>query len=313
MLYLSGGLNMSDMKNKSETIYKTLSKYKKILEKKGYNVLYIGLYGSQNYLADNKESDFDAKAIISLSVEDLLKKNTVSEIFEFEGKGQVEIKDIISYTKLVEKGNHSFLEPIETNYFIGNKFLRSLYLKKSTPNLRGVLGNMQNKYDNLKHRHPSRKNIIDRYGYDPKQLHHLLRLYLLLEENLNMSSEEQLSFLPTPKWINQIKNAPSELKLEEAELLALKYLNDAKHLLVSHKYDHKEPDILSDLEDFIAMSMFKQYFKSRPTKHFEQNRTFNNNIPKRHLKMFPELEKLKNRDISYLIYSELEIWDYDDK
>ena len=49
---------------KDEEIYKQLSRYKKILEDKGYNVIYVGLYGSQNYNLDDEESDIDAKAII---------------------------------------------------------------------------------------------------------------------------------------------------------------------------------------------------------------------------------------------------------
>ena len=46
-------------------IFKELSNYKKILESKGYNVIYIGLYGSQNYNLDDEESDIDVKANIT--------------------------------------------------------------------------------------------------------------------------------------------------------------------------------------------------------------------------------------------------------
>ena len=40
------------MKYNNTLIFKTLNDYKKMLENKGYNVIYIGLYGSQNYNLD---------------------------------------------------------------------------------------------------------------------------------------------------------------------------------------------------------------------------------------------------------------------
>ena len=42
-----------------EQIYIRLREYKKILEEKGFNVIYIGLYGSQNYNVDDEQSDID--------------------------------------------------------------------------------------------------------------------------------------------------------------------------------------------------------------------------------------------------------------
>ena len=40
-------------------IYITLNKYKKELEQRGYKVIYIGLYGSQNYNCSDEFSDID--------------------------------------------------------------------------------------------------------------------------------------------------------------------------------------------------------------------------------------------------------------
>ena len=49
--------------NKTD-LFKTLSRYKDLLEEKGYTVVYIGLYGSQNYNLDDEQSDIDCKVII---------------------------------------------------------------------------------------------------------------------------------------------------------------------------------------------------------------------------------------------------------
>lgn len=42
------------MRHKRQDIFKTISEYKKLLEEKGYDVIYIGLYGSQNYNVDDE-------------------------------------------------------------------------------------------------------------------------------------------------------------------------------------------------------------------------------------------------------------------
>lgn len=57
---------------KKQQIFKTLGQYKKVLEDKGYQVIYIGLYGSQNYNLDDELSDIDCKAIILPSLHDMV-------------------------------------------------------------------------------------------------------------------------------------------------------------------------------------------------------------------------------------------------
>ena len=45
---------------------------KQALEKDGYNVLYIALYGSQNYGVSDEYSDIDAKAIVLPKIDDIV-------------------------------------------------------------------------------------------------------------------------------------------------------------------------------------------------------------------------------------------------
>lgn len=59
-------------------VIETLEYYKKSLEQDGYRVLYIGLYGSNNYGVDDEYSDVDAKVIVLPSLDDIVFKKTVS-------------------------------------------------------------------------------------------------------------------------------------------------------------------------------------------------------------------------------------------
>lgn len=65
-------------------IFKTLSHYKDVLEEQGYTVLYIGLYGSQNYNLDDEQSDIDCKAIILPTLHDIIFRKTTSKVIECE-------------------------------------------------------------------------------------------------------------------------------------------------------------------------------------------------------------------------------------
>ena len=70
--------------NKEEIIFKTISNYKKILEDLGYKVIYIGLYGSQNYNVDDELSDIDCKAIILPTLHDIIFRKVTSKTIECE-------------------------------------------------------------------------------------------------------------------------------------------------------------------------------------------------------------------------------------
>ena len=109
-----------------KNIMETLLKYKQALEKDGYNVLYIALYGSQNYGVSDEYSDIDAKAIVLPKIDDIVFKRNISFVKEFDN-GACDVKDLITFYNVVRKGNFSFLEPFHTPYFIGDIYLKCLF------------------------------------------------------------------------------------------------------------------------------------------------------------------------------------------
>lgn len=72
--------------NRFEKAMKATERAYDSLIEKGYDVLAVNLYGSQNYGVDTPESDYDFKALIFPSLEDvILNKKRVSKVLEFEG------------------------------------------------------------------------------------------------------------------------------------------------------------------------------------------------------------------------------------
>lgn len=156
-------------------VIETLEYYKKSLEQDGYRVLYIGLYGSNNYGVDDEYSDVDAKVIVLPSLDDIVFKKTVSFVREFEN-GACDVKDLVTYYNVVKKGNFSFVEPFYSKYYLGDEFLRDLF-KQVPTNLLSVLGGMYEKQKALTHKYPSKTKEFELFNCDPKQYHHIVRLY----------------------------------------------------------------------------------------------------------------------------------------
>ena len=178
--------------NKREKIITELMHRKEILESKGYNVIYIGLYGSQNYNLDDEYSDIDVKAIILPSLHDIIFRKVTSKTIECEN-GNIDVKDLLTFYDVIKKGNFSYIESIQTEYSIGDEYIKNLF-KQVKLNQKSVVGAMYEKRKALTHLYPSKVAEFEKWGFDPKQHHHILRLYDLLQKNLQESNEYR-SFL----------------------------------------------------------------------------------------------------------------------
>ena len=151
-------------------IFKKIAQQKRHLESLGYTVLYIGLYGSQNYSLTDNSSDIDLRAIVLPTLEQLIRKERISVKIETE-MGQIDVKDLIHYHDVVRKGNFAFIEPMQTKWFIGDKYIRELFSDIKL-NLKSLKFDMVNKAKAFRIDSPAKKVSMDKWGYDPKELHH---------------------------------------------------------------------------------------------------------------------------------------------
>ena len=291
---------------KKEKIFKTLSEYRKILEEKGYKVLYIGLYGSQNYNVDDEFSDIDAKAIVLPTLTDIIHRKVISTTYECEN-GAIDCKDLITFYDVIKKGNFSYIEAINTEYSIGDKTLKEM-LKVFRPNLKSILGAMYEKRKALTHEYPSKTEEFKKWGFDPKQYHHILRLQTLLEYNVH--NNESLSYLgykdqARDKMIN-IKRNIDNLSKEFVERDSDFYIKNAK-ILIPEDYVYECVNIDDKIDNYIEKHIKMELTKSSEITSAREVRTFDNPIPKKDLEKFPVLEQYKGQDVSYIVYESIEI------
>lgn len=163
----------------------------KAVQDLGYTVLYAANYGSHNYNLDiyNEEynSDIDTKVIILPTLEELVRNSKpVSTTIEIS-TGQCDIKDIRAFVQTLLKANIQFLELLKAeSYWINFDYIENFkwfidnldeLIKGSKPQLlKSIYGMSLEKKKALCHPYPTIKWKIDKYGYDGKQLHHIMRL-----------------------------------------------------------------------------------------------------------------------------------------
>lgn len=239
--------------DKREKIITELMHRKEILESKGYNVIYIGLYGSQNYNLDDECSDIDVKAIILPSLHDIIFRKVTSKTIECEN-GNIDVKDLLTFYDVIKKGNFSYIESIQTEYSIGDEYIKNLF-KQVKLNQKSVVGAMYEKRKALTHEYPSKVAEFEKWGFDPKQHHHILRLYDLLQKNLQENNEYR-SFLTysddndVRKMLLSTKRNKEALTKEEVEEESDNIINRAREL-VDYNYHYEVIDLDAEINKYI--------------------------------------------------------------
>ena len=146
------------------------------------------LQGSQNYGLSYEGSDVDTKLIVVPSFKDIcLNKKPVSTTHVRVNDEHTDWKDIRLYMETFRKQNLNFLEILFTPYFVLNPMYEEQWMRlvakreeiarmneyRAVKSMKGIA---LEKFHAMEHRYPTKADIIDAYGYDGKQVHHLLRV-----------------------------------------------------------------------------------------------------------------------------------------
>ena len=153
----------------------------------------IFIQGSQNYGLDYEGSDIDTKLIVVPTFEEIaFNKKPYSTTHIRANNEHIDFKDIRLYIETFKKQNLNFLEILFTPYKIVNPQYAEFWQKlidareaiahydihRAIKTMKGIA---LEKYHALEHKYPSKIEIIDKYGYDSKQLHHLVRIEEFLD------------------------------------------------------------------------------------------------------------------------------------
>lgn len=159
----------------------------------GYNPIYLALQGSQNYQLDYEGSDIDTKAIVLPSLKDIvLSKKAVSTTHVLENDEHCDVKDIRLMCGNFLKQNINFLEILFTPYYwVDENYkpeieeFRALREEIAHYNMiaavNAMAGMAYEKMKAMEHPYPATIDKIEKFGYDPKQLHHICRMREFME------------------------------------------------------------------------------------------------------------------------------------
>lgn len=225
-------------KREEDIMSRMIEHYKEALESfKEEQIVGLFLQGSQNYDLDLPESDVDTKLIVVPSFRDIaLAAKPVSTTHIRANNEHTDWKDIRLYMETFRKQNLNFLEILFTDFKIVNPMYETFWnilvayrepIARMNPYraVKSMQGIAKEKYHAMEHRYPAKAEIIDKYGYDGKQVHHLLRVEDYLERYI--AGEKYADCLkPTPSKVPHMMDYKklNIIPLEQARIEAAESL-----------------------------------------------------------------------------------------
>lgn len=264
--------------NREEYIWKGLQEhYNEAVELMGGNegqILGVFLQGSQNYNLDindeTYQSDIDTKCIILPSFDDFVKGySPKSTTHERKNDEHIDLKDLRVMFDTFKKQNVNFVEVLFTPYFIANPMwedevaeLRELGERlvhcHPTQTIKTMYGMATEKDKALKHPYPKIEWKIKKWGYDGKQLHHIIRIAEFAHNYVSgMPFAESLTSHDPDYLKKMMKAKRNGYTLEEAEQLAKQYLAETREILDKYIAEHGES--LVDPEPYKRLDELKTH------------------------------------------------------
>ncbi len=190
----------------------------------------IFLQGSQNYGLQIPTSDVDTKLIVTPTFDEVvLNKKPVSTTHVRANDEHIDLKDIRLMLATFRKQNLNFIEILFTPYFIVNPTFADEWGRLQAQKekiahyspynaVKTMKGIAMEKYHAMEHEYPSKLEVLAKYGYDPKQLHHLLRVKEYLQRYINGESYEDCLRPRNPEYLIAVKQG--YFNLDEARIAA---------------------------------------------------------------------------------------------
>lgn len=240
-------------------IYQVLQNHYNTLQDKGYIVVGVFLYGSQNYQLDHERSDVDTQAIVLPSLNDIIvERESVSTTIEMENN-LCDVKDVRTLFKHLRAQRVNYIETLFTRYYILNPEYKDIYQTvldhaediaryDTHRHVKCMYGMAVNNYIRICHR------LTVAADKPSKCLHHIFRMREMAERYINGENYSDvlipgdLTYLLTMKRncglnVSDIKQLAQEL-CEELETLRDQYTQQTPR--------HKNAEIENLLTDVLT-------------------------------------------------------------
>lgn len=216
----------------------------------------VFLQGSQNYGLDYEGSDIDTKCIVLPTLEDLIfNRKPVSTSHVLPNEEHLDLKDVRLYFQTFRKQNLNFMEILFTKYKIVNPTYEPMWNRLIENNeqiarynpvgaVKTMKGIAMEKYHALEHRYPSKTDLIDTWGYDGKQLSHLIRVDEYLARYIAGEPYADCLITKKPELLIATKDMTNpKFTLEEARTIAGLHLGAVTHTADNFAAAHKDDPV----------------------------------------------------------------------
>lgn len=226
-------------------------------------IVVVALQGSQNYGLDTENSDIDTKCIITPTFREIaLVKQPTSTTHIRANNEHIDLKDIRLYIQTFRKQNLNFLEILYTPYYlvgcdntIKQQWKRLIENREaithydSVRSVKSMLGIASEKYFALEHHYPSRMEWINKFGYDPKQLCHLLRIADFLQKYIRDENYEDCLHATFPQYLKDVKTGIHPL--DEARKIAAETYSNIHEICDIYVEKHKNDPVDKYIDELL--------------------------------------------------------------
>lgn len=254
-----------------------------LLVEMGYEVVGVFLYGSFNYGLSYEGSDIDCKAVVVPKFNDfVMGKKEVSTTHVWENDEHLEIKGIKTMLDTIKKQNINFVEILFTEYKIMNPKYEALFQPMFDNNeavahynnyasINCMVGMVMEKYKALEHPYPATIEKIKKFGIDPKQLHHVVRITEFMQRYISGVPYAECLISKIPEELIDLKRGMvngRQITVEEARKMSKfnveltkswkdKYFND-NPLIVNTDVETLMNDVLLNIIRHSFVSELKE-------------------------------------------------------
>ena len=224
----------------------------------------IFLQGSQNYGLELPGSDVDTKLIVVPTFKDVaLVSKPVSTTHVRANDEHIDLKDIRLYIETFRKQNLNFLEILFTDYFIINPLYEAQWnrlveareeIARMNPYraVKSMKGIALEKFHAMEHPYPTKLDLIEKYGFDGKQVHHLIRVDDYLTRYINGESYKSC-LRPTAGLVEHMleykrHEIPLAVAREEAKEVLTHVEKTADDFCINYE-DKEDPEMRELLQD----------------------------------------------------------------
>ena len=244
--------------SRDKYIFEQLNRHYEEAKKLGYEIFALVLQGSQNYgldiYNDEYKSDIDSKLIVLPTLDDLIEeRKPISYTHVLDNDEHIDVKDIRIMWDCFKKQNVNFIEILFSDYYIvPNQYieywerLRAMAEDLTHINpiqtVKCLFGMSMQKYEALKHPYPTIKWKIDKWGYDGKQLHHVIRINDFIKRYVK-GEEFKSCLYPSQGILKDLEDAKlNRYSLKKAEDIAYTMMNETKFIKDSFIQNNSECD-----------------------------------------------------------------------